>query len=186
VGLSQPFFVPSGAESMNDYRMADRADATARSSGEADEEAGKHVQHHPATHPPMMTPVTEVNTPGTMKGPPRTEFPMHIDGHSDSEEKPGPKVSIVTEEDSERNVTDDEEEEEEDKTIRVLVVEDNQINQKLVVKVLQLEKVQEISVAEDGLQAVDKVKEVMAKDKKFDIIFMDIQVLSFPLPMVLC
>jgi len=185
VGLSQPFFVPSRAENMNDYGMADQADATARSSCEADEEAGKHVQHHPATHPPLMTPVMEVNTPGIMKGPPLTEFPMRIDGPSDSEENPGPGGSIVSEEDSERNVTD-EEEEEEDKTIRVLVVEDNQINQKLVVKVLQLEKVQEISVAEDGLQAVDKVKEVMAKDKQFDIIFMDIQVLSSRLPVVLC
>ena len=124
----------------------------------------------------MMTPVTEVNTPDTTKGPPLTEFPMRIDGPSDSEGARG--VDRV----GERNVTD--EEEDEDKTIRVLVVEDNQINQKLVVKVLQLEKVQEISVDEDGLQAVDKVKEVMAKDKKFDI-FMDIQVLFFPLPMVL-
>jgi osomolarity two-component system sensor histidine kinase SLN1 len=183
VGLSQPFFVPSRAESMNDYGMADQADATARSSGEADEGAGKQVQHHPPTHPPMMTPVTEVTTPGTTpgtgKGPPRTEFPMRVDGPSDSEGKSGPGVSIVSEEVSERNVTDEEEEEEEeDKTIRVLVVEDNKINQKLVVKVLQLEKVQEITVAEDGLQAVDKVKEVMAKGERFDIIFMDIQVLS--------
>lgn len=94
-------------------------------------------------------------------------------------------MSIVSEEDSERNVTDNEEQEE-DKTIRILVVEDNKINQKLVVKMLQLEKVQEITVAEDGLQAVDKVKEVMAKDEMFDIIFIDIQVLSSPLPMVLC
>jgi osomolarity two-component system sensor histidine kinase SLN1 len=181
VGLSQPFFVPSRAESMNDYGMADQADATATSSGEADEGAGKQVQHHPPTHPPMMTPVTEVTTPGTAKGPPRTEFPMRVDGPSDSEEKSGPGVSIVSEKVSERNVTDDddeEEEEEEDKTIRVLVVEDNKINQKLVVKVLQLEKVQEITVAEDGLQAVGKAKEVMAKGERFDIIFMDIQVLS--------
>ena len=183
VGLSRPFFVPRRGESMKDYGMADQADATARSSGEADEGAREHVQHHPAAYPPTMTPATGVNTPGTMKGPPRTEFPMRIDGPSDSEEKPGPGVSIVSEEDSERNATDGKEE---DKTIRVLVVEDNQINQKLVVKVLQLEKVQEISVAEDGPQAADKVKEVMAKDEKFDIIFMDIQVLSFPLPMVLC
>jgi hypothetical protein len=55
---------------------------------------------------------------------------MRIDGPSDSEEKSGPGVSIVSEEVSERHVTD----EEEGKVIRVLVVEDNKINQKLVVK----------------------------------------------------
>jgi hypothetical protein len=109
----------------------------------------------------MITPATEVTTPGTANGPPRTEFPMCVDGPADSEEKSGPGVSIVSEEVSERNLTDDEEEG--DKTIRVLVVEDNKINQKLVVEVLQLEKVQQITVAEDGLQAVDKVKEVMAR-----------------------
>jgi hypothetical protein len=55
---------------------------------------------------------------------------------------------------SERNVTDDDEEE--GKTIRVLV-EDNKINQKLV------------------------VKEVVAKGERFDIIFMDTRYFP-PLP----
>jgi hypothetical protein len=53
VGLSQPSFVQSRAKSMNDYRMAVQADATARSGDGADKEAGKQVQHHPATHPPI-------------------------------------------------------------------------------------------------------------------------------------
>lgn len=185
VGLSQPFFVPSRAESMNEFEMADQQEGMTSASDDSDDDGSGKQAQHPSPHlphPPMMTPVVEVTTPGTMKGSTRMEFPMRSDGPSDSEEKPGPGVSIVSEEDEEeeRQETDDEdEEEEEDKTIRCLVVEDNKINQKLVVKVLQLEKVQEITVAEDGVQAVDKVKEVMAKGSKFDIIFMDIQVRTF-------
>ena len=179
VGLSQPFFVPSKAKSMNEFDMTDEQQGGLTSTHDgSDDGAGKQVQH-PSAHPPMMTPVTEVNTPGTMKSPARTDFPMRGDGPSDIE-SPGPGVSFVSEEESERQGTDEEEETEEDKTIRCLVVEDNRINQKLVVKVLQLEKVQEITLAEDGVEAVDRVREAMAKGVKFDIIFMDIQVLSLP------
>ena len=179
VGLSQPFFVPSRAENINDYGR--RIKRTRRL-----DPAARPTKRPACSAPSSNTPAHDAGHEGQHTR--RHEVPAasgHIDRPSDSEEKPGPAMSIVSEEDSERNVTDGEEEEEE-KTICVLVVEGNQINQKLVVKVLQLEKVQEISVAEDGLQAVDKVKEAMAKDRKFDIIFMDIQVLSSRLPMVLC
>ena len=63
-----------------------------------------------------------------------------------------------------------------DTPIRVLVAEDNGINQKLVVKMLELEGVAEATVAEDGREAIDRVKEAMDRGKEFDIIFMDIQV----------
>lgn len=68
----------------------------------------------------------------------------------------------------------------EDTSIRVLVAEDNGINQKLAVKMLQLEGVGDITVAEDGQEAIDRVREVMDRGKEFDIIFMDIQVLLPP------
>ncbi|TGZ82496.1 hypothetical protein EX30DRAFT_187409 [Ascodesmis nigricans] len=62
-----------------------------------------------------------------------------------------------------------------DGTIRVLVAEDNKVNQQVLVKLLQLEKVTDITVAEDGVQAVDKVKDGMEKNIIYDVIFMDIQ-----------
>lgn len=62
--------------------------------------------------------------------------------------------------------------------LRVLVAEDNKVNQKVLVKLLQLEKVgpSEIIIAEDGVQAVEKVKEGLEKNIMYDVIFMDIQV----------
>ncbi|KAA8894984.1 hypothetical protein FN846DRAFT_365203 [Sphaerosporella brunnea] len=135
VGLSQPFFVPSRAESEADFELADDSPPPHH------ENRGKGVE---LPSPPPMTPVTEVTTPGTV-------------------------VPTAPEEDEQQGAS------QEDMTIRVLVVEDNKINQKLVVKVLQLEKVNEITVAEDGVEAVKRVQEIMAEDKRFDIIFMDIQ-----------
>jgi osomolarity two-component system sensor histidine kinase SLN1 len=40
--------------------------------------------------------------------------------------------------------------------------------------------VNEVTVAEDGREAVDRVKEVMDQSREFDIIFMDIQVRNPP------
>lgn len=55
------------------------------------------------------------------------------------------------------------------KGIRVLVVEDNGINQLLIVKVLQKREF-EIDVADNGVIALN-----MLKDKDYDIILMDLQ-----------
>ncbi|TSJ37329.1 response regulator [Mucilaginibacter corticis] len=55
------------------------------------------------------------------------------------------------------------------KGIRVLVVEDNGINQMLIVKVLQKREF-EIDVADNGMTALD-----MLKGKEYDIILMDLQ-----------
>ncbi|KAH6682605.1 histidine kinase-group VI protein [Halenospora varia] len=63
------------------------------------------------------------------------------------------------------------------KKLRVLVAEDNLVNQEIVIRMLKLERIYdvEVVVAEDGKQAYDIVKESMEKGEFFNLIFMDIQ-----------
>jgi osomolarity two-component system sensor histidine kinase SLN1 len=67
------------------------------------------------------------------------------------------------------------------KKLRVLVAEDNLVNQEIVIRMLKLERIYdvEVVVAEDGKEAYDIVKESMDKGQYFNLIFMDIQV-CFP------
>ncbi|KAK6335768.1 Histidine kinase [Orbilia blumenaviensis] len=60
-------------------------------------------------------------------------------------------------------------------SIKVLVAEDNRVNIQVIKKMLKLEAVSDITLAEDGALAVARVTEALAIGKKFDIIFMDIQ-----------
>jgi osomolarity two-component system sensor histidine kinase SLN1 len=153
VGLSQPFFVPSRAESENDFPLADAPPPP-------------HNDTDPQ-HP--MTPVTEVDTPScSLIGPQSRKFEFSIAGDGPSDTRKKLEEDLQAEGQGDAVV------------IRVLVAEDNKINQKLVVKVLQLEGVNEVTVAEDGREAVDRVKEVMDQSREFDIIFMDIQVRNPP------
>lgn len=60
----------------------------------------------------------------------------------------------------------------------ILVVEDNKVNQEVIVRMLKLEKISSVILAEDGLQAVDKVRESMSSNGAEDtisLVFMDIQ-----------
>jgi len=59
--------------------------------------------------------------------------------------------------------------------IKVLVAEDNLVNQEVVLRMLKLEDVYDVTVAKDGQEAFDTVKAVMDKGQRFDLIFMDIQ-----------
>ncbi|KAJ8607442.1 hypothetical protein MRB53_040292 [Persea americana] len=65
--------------------------------------------------------------------------------------------------------------------IRVLVAEDNQVNQEVVLRMLKLEDIYDVTVAKDGQEALDFVKESMQSDadnpscRPFDLIFMDVQ-----------
>ncbi|CAG8951435.1 hypothetical protein HYFRA_00007351 [Hymenoscyphus fraxineus] len=63
------------------------------------------------------------------------------------------------------------------KKLRILVAEDNLVNQEIVIRMLKLEHIYdvEVVVAEDGKQAYDIVKENMDKGQYFNLIFMDIQ-----------
>ncbi|WPH00449.1 Hypothetical protein R9X50_00327800 [Acrodontium crateriforme] len=61
--------------------------------------------------------------------------------------------------------------------IRVLVAEDNQVNQEVVLRMLKLEDVYDVTVAKDGQEALDIVKESMTAEdgRPFNLIFMDVQ-----------
>lgn len=59
--------------------------------------------------------------------------------------------------------------------IRVLVAEDNAVNQEVVLRMLKLEDIYDVTVAKDGQEAYDTVKAAMSEGYKFDLIFMDIQ-----------
>ena len=60
--------------------------------------------------------------------------------------------------------------------VRVLVAEDNKVNQEVVLRMLKLEDIYDVTVAKDGQEAYDLVKESMEQHRYFNLIFMDIQV----------
>ncbi|QSZ33226.1 hypothetical protein DSL72_002814 [Monilinia vaccinii-corymbosi] len=62
-----------------------------------------------------------------------------------------------------------------DKKVRVLVAEDNLVNQEVVLRMLKLEDVYDVVIAKDGQEAYDVVKQSMEEGKFFNLIFMDIQ-----------
>jgi osomolarity two-component system, sensor histidine kinase SLN1 len=59
--------------------------------------------------------------------------------------------------------------------IRVLVAEDNAVNQEVVLRMLKLEEIYDVTIAKDGQEAYETVKAAMSEGNKFDLIFMDIQ-----------
>lgn len=59
--------------------------------------------------------------------------------------------------------------------LRVLVADDNSTNVEVVSRMLKLEDVYDVTIAKDGQEAYDLVKATMAKNKSFDVIFMDVQ-----------
>ncbi|KAL9600793.1 MAG: hypothetical protein Q9219_002931 [cf. Caloplaca sp. 3 TL-2023] len=59
--------------------------------------------------------------------------------------------------------------------VRVLVAEDNKVNQEVVLRMLKLEDIYDVTVAKDGQEAYDLVKASMEERKYFNLIFMDVQ-----------
>lgn len=65
--------------------------------------------------------------------------------------------------------------------IRVLVAEDNQVNQEVVLRMLKLEDIYDVTVAKDGQEAYELVKASMSTEPDspgkgpFNLIFMDVQ-----------
>ncbi|KAF2868633.1 putative histidine kinase HHK5p [Massariosphaeria phaeospora] len=59
--------------------------------------------------------------------------------------------------------------------VRVLVAEDNKTNQEVVLRMLKLEDVYDVTVAKDGQEALDRVKESMDNQTPYNLIFMDVQ-----------
>jgi osomolarity two-component system sensor histidine kinase SLN1 len=62
------------------------------------------------------------------------------------------------------------------RSLKVLVAEDNSTNQIVVTRLLKMEKITDVQIAEDGQIAHRLVMESMAKGDNFDLIFMDVQV----------
>ena len=59
--------------------------------------------------------------------------------------------------------------------VRVLVADDNSTNIEVVSRMLKLEDIYDVTIAKDGQEAYDLVKINMENNKRFDVIFMDIQ-----------
>ncbi|KAL8808916.1 MAG: hypothetical protein Q9223_000179 [Gallowayella weberi] len=59
--------------------------------------------------------------------------------------------------------------------VRVLVAEDNKVNQEVVLRMLKLEDIYDVTVAKDGQEAYDLVKASMERKQYFNLIFMDVQ-----------
>lgn len=59
--------------------------------------------------------------------------------------------------------------------VKVLVAEDNKTNQEVVLRMLKLEDVYDVTVAKDGQEALDKVRESMERQCPYNLIFMDVQ-----------
>ncbi|RMZ78340.1 hypothetical protein DV738_g3865, partial [Chaetothyriales sp. CBS 135597] len=63
----------------------------------------------------------------------------------------------------------------EGKKIRVLVAEDNPVNQEVVLRMLKLEHVYDVTIAKDGQEALEEVQQSMATGGRFDLVLMDVQ-----------
>ncbi len=59
--------------------------------------------------------------------------------------------------------------------LRVLVADDNSINVEVVSRLLKLEDIYDVTVAQDGQEAYNLVKANMENNQNFDVIFMDVQ-----------
>lgn len=59
--------------------------------------------------------------------------------------------------------------------LKILVAEDNMVNQEVIKRMLSLEGFDNITMASNGAEAVDFVKTSIEKDELFDLIFMDVQ-----------
>lgn len=59
--------------------------------------------------------------------------------------------------------------------LKVLIAEDNKTNQMVAVKMLRLQRINLVSIAEDGQEAYDMVRTSLASNMPYDLIFMDVQ-----------
>ena len=59
--------------------------------------------------------------------------------------------------------------------LKILVADDNKTNQMVAVKMLRLENICEVAIAEDGQEAYDMVRTSLMQNVPYDLIFMDVQ-----------
>lgn len=60
-------------------------------------------------------------------------------------------------------------------SVKILVAEDNHVNQEVIKRMLQLEGIKDIDLACDGQDAFDKVSSLQTHGQNYSIIFMDVQ-----------
>ncbi|GCF00330.1 histidine kinase osmosensor [Zygosaccharomyces mellis] len=58
---------------------------------------------------------------------------------------------------------------------KILIAEDNHVNQEVIKRMLNLEGIHNIELVCDGQEALDKVKQLAEKDEHYNLIFMDVQ-----------
>lgn len=59
--------------------------------------------------------------------------------------------------------------------LKVLVAEDNAVNQQVVLRMLRLEDIVDVQIAKDGQEALERVIESMAAKTPYDLVLMDVQ-----------
>jgi osomolarity two-component system sensor histidine kinase SLN1 len=59
--------------------------------------------------------------------------------------------------------------------LRILIAEDNKTNQIVLLKMLRIEKIFNVDVAEDGKEALELVKISMEEKSEYNLVFMDVQ-----------
>ncbi|KAK6882614.1 Histidine protein kinase SLN1 [Candida tropicalis] len=59
--------------------------------------------------------------------------------------------------------------------LKILVAEDNMVNQEVIKRMLKLEGLTNLRMACNGAEAIDFVKESMESNEPFDLVFMDVQ-----------
>jgi osomolarity two-component system sensor histidine kinase SLN1 len=60
-------------------------------------------------------------------------------------------------------------------TLKILIAEDNKTNQMVVLRMLRMEKILDVDVAQDGRQAYDMVRESIERQAEYNLILMDVQ-----------
>lgn len=108
---------------------------------------------------------------GTARTVPQTikEKPTKVSDKSD--ESTYKNANDTKQTDEKNNKTEDEN----CNKIKILVAEDNHVNQEVIKRMLQLEGIKDIDLAFDGQDAFDKVSELQASGGHYSIIFMDVQ-----------
>lgn len=76
---------------------------------------------------------------------------------------------------SSRNIPTVKDDDKNETSVKILVVEDNHVNQEVIKRMLNLEGIENIELACNGQEAFDKVKELTSKGENYNMIFMDVQ-----------
>lgn len=112
---------------------------------------------------------------GTARTVPQTVKEKSTKVSEKSEESSSKDTTETKQKDDSDSKADSKTEGENSNEIKILVAEDNHVNQEVIKRMLQLEGIKDIDLAFDGQDAFDKVSELQASGGHYSIIFMDVQ-----------